>query len=721
MAFQLLALPTIVEYLILITRDHSPRASDKFNPHAAASTSLAPHPPPHSLWPIPTSRSMDAVNLPGTDLDDIIGKIEGLLGRLKHARESSRSGRAIGSIAQAPARTDTGPGVQIISSPSALDPILYTLTSIIKEATHLLKSQNSAAISQVRPLSALSPTTTSAPSSAPSSTEQGSPSSSTSPPASASRPVEDPSVAIDYQFDSSVLVLRPSVDEWLDFPSILASAKALNAHAIGAFKVVVPAGLHHPLPSREVTGRQRCWGYRANALPNKTYEIEMPAKRQVFRQSLPCSLSALEAMKRHEMILKTENGLDGVYYRTDIPAETPQQRAATWLPEESMIWPLKGNMLSETKFSIPGLHWPYAYESGSEFGASFQDHVEHLGLYSISHLHAGRKLWRIVTPSAADAFVTNLKETNSEIFWECEQCVRHAGIFVPLSTLEEWGIPFTILDQKAGEIIITMPWAYHAGFSCGYTLAEAVNYADADWTSHDHSACLPSCPEAPISIDLLAFRAPEEDQQRVEDFEREQDAKERKAKQQREKRSIEEHGRESQGSVPLPVRNTRRPLHVLPTLSPEPAEQIPQMINYILSQQFPRRWLDCAEHDEAFRGRLEQFLPGGWLDSPLLMKMLRIISSGSRIIVQDTENIEPLNAKVQDWLRTYDALVLPVHVGDTWTLLVVDWMNGKSTSVGMAQQQAEYWNTRFSGLAKAELQHNIQEVSCIAFIRWGIY
>lgn len=103
--------------------------------------------------------------------------------------------------------------------------------------------------------------------------------------------------------------------------------------------------------------------------------------------------------------------------------ETPQQHTAAWLPEESMIWPLKGNMLSETKYSIPGLYWPYLYESGSEFGASFQEHIEHFGLYSINYLHVGRKLWRVIPPSMADVFVRKLKETNSEIIWECEQCV----------------------------------------------------------------------------------------------------------------------------------------------------------------------------------------------------------------------------------------------------------------------------------------------------------
>ncbi|KAK3343580.1 hypothetical protein B0T25DRAFT_554650 [Lasiosphaeria hispida] len=133
---------------------------------------------------------MDAVDPPGTDLDDFISQVESLLGRLKRVRDSSRPSRTIRSNAQAPAHTGIGPSIHI-SSPPTPDPISETLTSIIKEATHLLRSY-SAIIGQVRPLSAPAPTeengSLSSPSFTPgsplssalSSTEQGSPSASTS-------------------------------------------------------------------------------------------------------------------------------------------------------------------------------------------------------------------------------------------------------------------------------------------------------------------------------------------------------------------------------------------------------------------------------------------------------------------------------------------------------------------------------------------------------------
>ncbi|KAK3363902.1 hypothetical protein B0T25DRAFT_528717 [Lasiosphaeria hispida] len=513
---------------------------------------------------------------------------------------------------------------------------------------------------------------------------------------SSNRPVKKSSVAFEHEVDSGVLVLQPSSDQWQDFPSIIASAEALGAYRVGAFKVRLPAELHHPLPSREETAKARwCNGYCATALPNKTYRVGMPLKRQVLRPSPLCSLSTNEAFEQHEMLLSRKDGLDSVFYRTDISAETHQQRATNCLPEESMIWPLKGNLLSKTKCSIPGLHWPYAYESGSEFGASFSDHVEHFGLYSISHLHVGRKLWRIIPPSAADAFVEKLKESDSEITWECDQCVRHAGVFVPVSTLKEWGIPFTIVDQKASEIIITVPWAYHSGFSTGYTLAEAVNYAGGEWTPDAHTPCLASCPDHPILVDSLAFLGPGEEQQRVGEVENGK-PKGRKGKGRRPKEQREPAG----GNIEHP--------RIFPALPLEPAEQIPQMINYILSQQFPQRWLDC-EDEEAFRARLEQFLPGGQLDQLLLVKIVRVICRGSRLIAFDFDDVKLIRARIRELLHTYDGLVLPVSTAGCWTLLVVDWRSGKLTSIGMDEQEAEDWITIFGQLVNAELQHNIQE------------
>ncbi|KAK0714202.1 JmjC domain, hydroxylase-domain-containing protein [Lasiosphaeria miniovina] len=663
-----------------------------------------------------------------TSFDDVITKVENLLGRLKQARAALKPGGRVqrsGHETSAAARTLTDVDDQYS------DPMSNALKSIISEATRLLEVHNSATFRSSPENHGDRPAT-----------------SDDDVPTLNQQPVEDPQVPVEersqavtvllrskdankgnrltdkpstdspanlhhssarveHDFEENVLVLRPSVYQWQDFPAVLASARALDAEKIGAFKVVVSPELQLSLPPRdETTSRPRpCRGYRVQAFPNKTYQIEMPETRQVFRRTFPCSLPTLEAVQEHEALLNSENGLDGVYYRTDVPAETSPQRTAAGLTEESIIWPLKGNMLSRTKCSIPGLHWPYAYESGPKFGASFSEHEEHYGLYSISHLHVGRKLWKVIPPSAAVAFIQKLKESNTEIIWSCEQCVRHTAVFVPPSTLTDWGIPYTIIDQRASEVVVTMPRAYHSGFSTGYTLAEAVNYADADWTPNGHVACLPSCPDNPIPIEFLELLGPEEAQRRVEDLGREEEAREQQARKETKKQEAKKRSRKRQpvdaarpsgngdeteesdadeerdadkesdaneGSntsqsggfepaIPnVDIQDTGAAS--MPIFSEEPAEQITQMIDYILAQRFPPKWLGCTEHDESFRTRLKRFLPGGWLDGVLMSEVLQILYRGSGISVQDPTNMETAFTRLdQDLLQAFDALVLLVY------------------------------------------------------------
>ena len=50
---------------------------------------------------------------------------------------------------------------------------------------------------------------------------------------------------VKYEWDNKVLLLRPSADEWDDFPTLLLYALELGADKVGAFKVQVPEALRY--------------------------------------------------------------------------------------------------------------------------------------------------------------------------------------------------------------------------------------------------------------------------------------------------------------------------------------------------------------------------------------------------------------------------------------------------------------------------------------------
>ena len=56
-------------------------------------------------------------------------------------------------------------------------------------------------------------------------------------------------------------------------------------------------------------------------------------------------------------------------------------------------------------------------------------------------------------------------------------CWLHAAHF----SISASGVPVYKLTQTAGSFVVTFPRAYHAGFSHGFNIAEAVNFAATDW------------------------------------------------------------------------------------------------------------------------------------------------------------------------------------------------------------------------------------------------
>jgi hypothetical protein len=137
--------------------------------------------------------------------------------------------------------------------------------------------------------------------------------------------------------------------------------------------------------------------------------------------------------------------------------------------------------------NVPGVSSPWLYVGG--FFGSFCWHTEDLWMYSCNHLHAGAtKTWYVVPATASSAFEKVTRSLIPSVFQDSPDLLYQLVAMVAPADLEAQGVPVYSLQQRAGEFIITFPRAYHAGFSHGFNVAEAVNFATSDWLPFGRNA-----------------------------------------------------------------------------------------------------------------------------------------------------------------------------------------------------------------------------------------
>ncbi|KAF1736563.1 Lysine-specific demethylase 4 [Beauveria bassiana] len=315
-------------------------------------------------------------------------------------------------------------------------------------------------------------------------------------------PLSDVSDAheFDYDFDVSsghrLIRIKPTAAQWDDFPALLAFARKLGACEDGCFKLQLPADLRHPLPHKDKQTLPAN-AYKAKQIRRTTFwqlstvkaegEFYSPPDADAEpTESVEATLKTLKTIFRKNMGRQMRN----VRYRPDVPAWSREQRREAGVPPDwSPIHPLRGDLLDRTKAVIPGIHTPYVYESAPHFGATFQIHAEDYRLLSLNHLYRGRKIWIVIPCTAIDVAEKALGRAADG----CSQFMRHRAEFFFPEKLDKLGIPYRIADQRPGETIVILPDAYHEGYSTGYTLAEAKNYADDQWSTDTYKSCAAHC------------------------------------------------------------------------------------------------------------------------------------------------------------------------------------------------------------------------------------
>lgn len=128
---------------------------------------------------------------------------------------------------------------------------------------------------------------------------------------------------------------------------------------------------------------------------------------------------------------------------------------------------------------LGGIQKPFVY-IGDIFTV-FAYHVEDYYLLAINYLHSGAdKFWYIIPNSEREKFEKLANELGSSVS-SCNNIVRHKAMMIPPSVLRKHGIKFSRVVQRKREYIITFPGVLHAGFNCGFNIAEAINIGSDRW------------------------------------------------------------------------------------------------------------------------------------------------------------------------------------------------------------------------------------------------
>ncbi|KAJ2746843.1 hypothetical protein GGI20_000996 [Coemansia sp. BCRC 34301] len=153
---------------------------------------------------------------------------------------------------------------------------------------------------------------------------------------------------------------------------------------------------------------------------------------------------------------------------------------------------------------MPGVNDPYLYLG--MWKATFAWHVEDMDLYSINYIHFGApKAWYAIPIDAHSRFEMSMQNVFANDHKACAQFLRHKAFLLSPRFLAQQGIPFHRVVQRAGEIMLTFPNGYHAGFNHGFNCAESVNFALDRWldVAWDSKHC--ECVKDSVTIDLMRW------------------------------------------------------------------------------------------------------------------------------------------------------------------------------------------------------------------------
>ncbi|KAI1811063.1 PLU-1-domain-containing protein [Poronia punctata] len=138
------------------------------------------------------------------------------------------------------------------------------------------------------------------------------------------------------------------------------------------------------------------------------------------------------------------------------------------------------SLFRHIKTDISGMTVPWVYV-GMIF-STFCWHNEDHFAYSANYQHFGAtKTWYGIPAEDTEKFENAMREAVPELFETQPDLLFQLVTLLTPEQLKKAGVRVYALDQRAGQMVVTFPQAYHAGFNHGFNFNEAVNFAPSDW------------------------------------------------------------------------------------------------------------------------------------------------------------------------------------------------------------------------------------------------
>lgn len=312
-----------------------------------------------------------------------------------------------------------------------------------------------------------------------------------------------------------IQVFRPTFEEFKDFSKYISFLESEGAHKAGLAKIVPPPE----------------WKPRAIGYDLKDIQIQIPAPicqvvtgKQGLYQQINIQKRPMTVTEYHKLASSAKyctpphfdyEDLERKYWKniTYNPPIYGADVSGTLTDDDVNHWNINrlGTILDYVNedygISIEGVNTAYLY-----FGmwkTTFAWHTEDMDLYSINYLHFGApKTWYCIPPEHGrrlERLATGFFPGYSK---SCPAFLRHKMTIISPHVLKQYSIPFNKITQEAGEIMITFPYGYHAGFNHGFNCAESTNFATTRWVEYGKRSlqCLCRPDNVKISMDTFVKR-----------------------------------------------------------------------------------------------------------------------------------------------------------------------------------------------------------------------